>query len=254
MEKKSPFCTLSDAELTQKAKELIQELIDSGGKSWVMNIPARPNSDPDLIFTELNERFKKSQETIKVLTYDNNKLKGEVEGLKNAVEELKTKYDNILATESGHESKTENVWQSGYAAGHEAGCERGKREAQPRAVWVKASEFKIEYGPNYYAKWMDGKIKATGHFQESDGTFFWNVPGYIPIGKHEYEHLYILDESAAGREEPVEFLTWIRENEYTYNIHNGGYWYELDGKLQETFLCDTDAELYELFKQQNTKA
>jgi hypothetical protein len=37
---------------------------------------------------------------------------------------LETKYDNILATEDGHESKTENVWQSGYATGHEAGCEK----------------------------------------------------------------------------------------------------------------------------------
>lgn len=83
-------------------------------------------------------KLHQANETIKVLTYDNNRLKGEVEGLKSAVDELRTKYDNILATESGHESKTENVWQSGYAAGHEAGYERGKREAQPGARWVKA--------------------------------------------------------------------------------------------------------------------
>lgn len=59
MEKKSPFCTLTDQELIEKTTELIQQLIDTGGKSWVLNIPARPNSDPDLIFTELNYRFKK---------------------------------------------------------------------------------------------------------------------------------------------------------------------------------------------------
>jgi hypothetical protein len=58
-EKKSPFCTLTDAELIEKANELIQELIDTGGKSWALNIPARPNADPDLIFMELNTRFKK---------------------------------------------------------------------------------------------------------------------------------------------------------------------------------------------------
>jgi hypothetical protein len=40
---------------------------------------------------------------------------------------LKLKYDNILATESGHESKTENVWQSGYAAGHEAATNKDHR-------------------------------------------------------------------------------------------------------------------------------
>lgn len=39
-------------------------------------------------------------------------------------DELKERYDNILATEDGHESKTENVWQSGFATGHEAGYEK----------------------------------------------------------------------------------------------------------------------------------
>jgi hypothetical protein len=63
------------------------------------------------------------------------------------------------------------------------------------AVWVKASEFKYEARKSYYAKWLDGKVKATGWFQESDGTFFWNVPGYVPILKGEHEYLRILDES-----------------------------------------------------------
>lgn len=52
-------CTLSDQELAAKADQLIDELIKSGGKSFVMNIPARPNDDTDLIFAELNNRFKK---------------------------------------------------------------------------------------------------------------------------------------------------------------------------------------------------
>lgn len=38
--------------------------------------------------------------------------------------ELQQKYDDILANESGFESKTENVWQSGYASGHEAASEK----------------------------------------------------------------------------------------------------------------------------------
>jgi hypothetical protein len=37
---------------------------------------------------------------------------------------LKNKYDNILATADGHSSQTENVWQSGFAAGHDVGTER----------------------------------------------------------------------------------------------------------------------------------
>jgi len=65
-----------------------------------------------------------------------------------------------------------------------------------RPVWVKATEFNIEYGPSYYAKWQDGKIKATGWFRKSDDTFIFNVPGYIPISRHEQEYLYILDESS----------------------------------------------------------
>ncbi len=79
-----------------------------------------------------------AEEKIKVLEYDNTRLKGELEGYKAACEELKEKYDNILATESGHESKTENVWQSGYASGHEAGCEKALKAQQ--GGWVKADQ------------------------------------------------------------------------------------------------------------------
>jgi len=46
----------------------------------------------------------------------------------------------------------------------------------------------------------------------------------------------------------VAFLKWVIENEYTYNSHGGGYWYELNEKEQETYLCDTVDELYGLFK------
>lgn len=58
MENKSIYCTLTDHELAAKADQWIDELIASGGKSWRMCVPARPNEDPDLIFAELNNRFK----------------------------------------------------------------------------------------------------------------------------------------------------------------------------------------------------
>ncbi len=45
-------------------------------------------------------------------------------------DELKGKYDNILATEDGHESQTENVWQSGFAAGHDAGYEKANHKVR----------------------------------------------------------------------------------------------------------------------------
>jgi hypothetical protein len=58
MENKSIYCTLTDHELAAKADQWIDELIASGGKSWRMCVPARPNEDSDLIFAELNNRFK----------------------------------------------------------------------------------------------------------------------------------------------------------------------------------------------------
>lgn len=65
------------------------------------------------------------------------------------------------------------------------------------AVWVKASDINIEYRKTYYAKWPSGTvIKSTGWFQESDGTFFWNEQGYIPVLKKEHHMLLILDETA----------------------------------------------------------
>jgi hypothetical protein len=71
-------------------------------------------------------------------------------------DELKEKYDNILATESGHESKTENVWQSGYASGHEAGCEKALK-AQQGGVWVKASDKPKELLTIYWCKVINPK-------------------------------------------------------------------------------------------------
>lgn len=54
----SLYCTLSDQELIAICTEWIQKLIDSGGKEWCMFVPARPNKDPDLLLSELVERFK----------------------------------------------------------------------------------------------------------------------------------------------------------------------------------------------------
>lgn len=56
---KNIHCTLTDQELAAKADQWIDELIASGGKSFTMQVPARPNADTDLIFSELNNRFKK---------------------------------------------------------------------------------------------------------------------------------------------------------------------------------------------------
>lgn len=65
------------------------------------------------------------------------------------------------------------------------------------------------------------------------------------------EELGRKEQPAAGREEDaVAFLAWIQKNDYYYSTHGGGYWYEWNEKEQETFLCNTNDELYKLFKQQ----
>lgn len=51
-------CSLSDKQLAKKCDDWIRSLIDTGGKSWCLNIPARPNEDPDLVFSELVRRFR----------------------------------------------------------------------------------------------------------------------------------------------------------------------------------------------------
>ena len=51
-------CTLTNAELAKKAEEWLDKLIDTGGRCWCLPVPADPNKDVDLIFTELIMRFK----------------------------------------------------------------------------------------------------------------------------------------------------------------------------------------------------
>jgi hypothetical protein len=120
--------------------------------------------------------------------------------------------DQIVANQLSGMPLEEAIFQAGYSAG----VDFQKERTPTCAVWVKASEFKYEARKSYYAKWLDGKVKATGWFQESDGTFFWNVPGYVPILKHEHEYLHILDESAATDD-------WISVDEQL-PIESGRYW------------------------------
>lgn len=56
----SLYCTLTDEELIQKAREWLDKLINSGGREWSLPVPANPNKDVDLIFSEVIERFSKS--------------------------------------------------------------------------------------------------------------------------------------------------------------------------------------------------
>lgn len=110
--------------------------------------------------------------------------------------------------------------------------------------WVKASCIEIKYAITYYAKWEDDKhlIKGTGWFQMSDGTFFWDKEGYVPIGVDERNGLLILDESTpAGMEEDaIALIKHIRENYKRRNVE----WTDNFG-----IATLTDQGIYELFKQ-----
>lgn len=189
---KSPYCTLTDIELIEKVELLIKELIDTGGKSWTMQIPARPNADHDLVFSELNQRF--------------------------------------------------------------------KAKTQTGARWVKASEFKT-HKPIYrpYRKPSEyeegeydyGEIYAT----EDDGRIYLDVDNennYEHQSDERWKDYEILDESAAGREDAVEFAEWAATIAF---YDDGTRLWELIGEgeaINGQFRFTTN-EFFELFKQQKEK-
>jgi len=50
-------CTLTDNELSQRVQKDLSKLCKTGGKSFVMHVPARVNEDFDLLVGELIRRF-----------------------------------------------------------------------------------------------------------------------------------------------------------------------------------------------------
>lgn len=183
---------------------------------------------------ELKSYMSNVDEVVSLLKQKVERIEKERDEWKAKYDELNTKYDNILATESGHESKTENVWQSGFAAGHEAASERGKWEAQPGAVWVKASE-RLP-GWKKRVKWRDGN----NHSYATDGEI-----SLFEMEMPNLEGWEWLDESAAGREDAVEFAEWLLEYGYEPSFEKKWVDYSKTGDNRVS-----TAELYELFKQQ----
>lgn len=51
-------CDLSDEDLITACNEWVSKLCNSGGQAWRMQVPVSFNSDPDMLFTELADRFK----------------------------------------------------------------------------------------------------------------------------------------------------------------------------------------------------
>lgn len=58
MDQSKHNCTLTNSELLVKAECWIDDLIKTGGKAFMMQVPARPNADTDLILSETVQRFK----------------------------------------------------------------------------------------------------------------------------------------------------------------------------------------------------
>jgi hypothetical protein len=58
-------CILTDTELVEKCHKWILDLCTTKGNAWMLRVPADANHDPDLLFTELINRFEKSKSTLK---------------------------------------------------------------------------------------------------------------------------------------------------------------------------------------------
>ena len=64
---KNKNCTLSDRQLTVRCEKWIKDLCQSGGRKWSLNVPPDDNNDPDLLFSELIERFRCELEATQTL-------------------------------------------------------------------------------------------------------------------------------------------------------------------------------------------
>ena len=80
-------CTLTDIELLERCNEWISSLAKTGGKSWTLNVPVNFNRDPDMLFSELANRYKALKDTpqlsIDVLEAAREKFMGAVNSILN---------------------------------------------------------------------------------------------------------------------------------------------------------------------------
>ena len=60
---------LKDDELIERCDSLIDDFTKGKMREWVMHIPAEPNKDPDLIFSELISRYKRLRDALEEANY-----------------------------------------------------------------------------------------------------------------------------------------------------------------------------------------
>lgn len=54
--------TLTDKELAESVTAWVSKLCKTGGKAWILSVPVKFNKDPDILITELVERFNRLKE------------------------------------------------------------------------------------------------------------------------------------------------------------------------------------------------
>ena len=65
---------LKDDELIERCDSLIDDFTKGKMREWVMHIPAEPNKDPDLIFSELISRYKRLRDALEKYADNSNWL------------------------------------------------------------------------------------------------------------------------------------------------------------------------------------
>mgnify|MGYP003515131676 CR=1 FL=1 len=58
-------CDLTNEELIERCKEWVSKLARSGGRDWRLHVPVSFNTDPDILFSELANRFQSLINTTK---------------------------------------------------------------------------------------------------------------------------------------------------------------------------------------------
>jgi len=51
-------CTLTDQELLNRIYKTVSDLCRTGGRSWTLKVPVDFDNDPDMLITELCNRYK----------------------------------------------------------------------------------------------------------------------------------------------------------------------------------------------------
>jgi len=229
---------LSNKELVERVNNWVTELIKTGGRAWTLNIPARENSDPDFLITELCNRFTKLAEqpspspvevVIATLEYYQGIIKGFADRATSDHER------NICDHDFGNLTmaiKTIGMYKSFIDQAGPTPATSGETMR-----WVKANE-KLPPVPGWKAIWREVKSKAVvkiSHVQ-NDQLLDANYRHY------KLEEVEWLDESASPsdtREEAIKFAEWLLTN----TMENGDGWLVYENGYYKT------AQLYDLYTQ-----